>query len=148
MGIEAQAASFDPPTVPALWVEKEVEQDNTLQGAGEFDPLRIMAQTRRTRAQRDQWLLRLNIKNPLMQALREMHRNDTFHLALRVIYYNAAMQSRQFVPPGELDAMVTANLQACEAMVTNAREVEELRGQVARMEIEIEEMKRKAQVSF
>lgn len=144
MGIEAQVASFDPDTVPALLVEKETNQDE-LSGVGlsASQMRQAFTQMKQAKAERDQRLLRLNIKNSLMQTLRDMNRNETFQLALTVIYYNASILARQYVSPSDLEAIVASTTQACTVMVTNACQVDELQSHIARMEMELDEARRK-----
>ena len=53
------------------------------------------------------------------------------------------MFTQQYIPPENAEAIFTTNNTAISAMITNARALEEVQGANARLEIELDELKRK-----
>ena len=153
---DARAVVFEPHAVPAVLVARPMDRDDKelgqLQAMGQelgFSSSQIrslfqkMAQDKGTRAAGDDTILHLNTTNPLMQQLRDMHRNETFRLALTAIYNNALMFAHHYVSPENAEIIFTTNNSAISAMIGNARALEEVQAAGARMEIELSELKRK-----
>ena len=153
---EARAVAFEPNTVPAVLVAKPIERDDKLLGRVEamgqelgFSSNQIrrmfqkMAEGKIERAAGGDTILHLNTTNPLMQQLRDMNRNETFHLALTAIYNNAMMFAHHYVSPENAGIIFGTNNAAISAMIGNARALEEVQATSARMEIELNEFKRK-----
>jgi molecular chaperone HtpG len=153
---EARAVAFEPSTVPAVLVAKPIERGDKqlaqVEAMGQelgfsSDQIRQMfqqlAQGKIERAAGEDTILHLNTTNPLMQQLRDMNRNETFHLALTAIYNNAMMFAHHYVSPENAEVIFATNNAAISAMIRNVRALEEVQGANARMEIELGELKRK-----
>jgi len=65
-------------------------------------------------------------------------------LALTAIYNNALMFAHHYVSPENAEIIFTTNNTAISAMIGNARAMEEVQADTARMEIELNELKAKA----
>jgi len=153
---EAKAVAFEPNTVPAVLVARPIERDDRELGRVEaigqelgFSSSQIrqlfqkMARDKSTRAAGDDTILQLNTNNPLMQQLRDMNRNETFHLALTAIYNNAIMFAHHYVSPENAGIIFETNNKAISTMIGSARTLEEIQAANAKMEIELNELKRK-----
>jgi len=153
---EAKAVEFEPPTVPAVLVAKPIERgDRELeQMAAVGEQIGIsssqlrqmfgkMSQSKIERADGGEMLLQLNVTNPLIQQLRDMHRNETFRLAITAIYNNAMMFAHHYVSPDNAEIIFTTNNNAISAMIGNSRALEEVQAANAKMEIELSDVKRK-----
>ncbi len=151
---KAKAASFEPSTVPAVLISQPTDQTGKLmaevdalgQQAGlKSDDIRRMFQSmgkgKLLRATGEDMIIRLNITNPLMQQLRDMPRNETFRLALTVIYNNALMFTQHFVSPENAEIIFQTNNSAFSTMITNVQSLQEAQGQLAKMEIELTKLK-------
>lgn len=155
---EAKAVTFEPPTVPAVLVAKPLDRADkkleTMAALGEqvgisSSQLRQMfgkmAKSKIERAAGGDMILQLNVANPLMQQLRDMHRNETFRLALKAIYHNALLFAQHYISPENAEIIFEINNSAISAMIGNSRTLEELQTANAKMEIELNECKRKLQ---
>jgi molecular chaperone HtpG len=153
---EAKAVTFEPPTVPAVLVAKPIDRADkeleTIAALGQqvgisSSQLRQMfgkmAQSKLGRAAGDDTILQLNTTNPLMQQLRDMHRNETFRLAITAIYNNAMMFAQHYVTPENAEIIFTTNNAAISAMIGNSRALEEIGVVNAKMEIELNELRSK-----
>ena len=153
---EARAAAFEPNSVPAVLVARPMDRDDKELaqldamgrelGIGSSQIRQMfekMAQKKSVRAAGDDTLLHLNTTNPLMQQLRDMNRNETFRLALTAIYNNAQMFAHHYVSPENAEIIFTTNNAAISAMIGSARALEDVQGASARMEMELNELKRK-----
>ena len=152
----AKAVEFEPETVPAVLVAKPLGEDE--RSLAEVDKLgeslgiganqikemfRKMAKGKSVRASGEDTVLQLNTKNPLMRQLRDMPRNETFDLALTCIFNNAMMFAHHYVSPENAEVIFRSNSEAFSAMITNARALGSERSEKARMEIELNELKRR-----
>jgi HSP90 family molecular chaperone/nucleoside 2-deoxyribosyltransferase len=153
---EARAVAFEPDTVPAVLVAKPMNRDDKELGQVEalgrelgFSSSQIrqmfqqMSREKGVRAAGDDTILNLNITNPLMQQLRDMNRNETFHLALTAIYNNAVMFAHHYVSPENAEAIFTTNNAAISEMISSSRTLEEAQTASAQMEIELNGLKRR-----
>jgi hypothetical protein len=153
---EARAVAFEPNTVPAVVIARPIERDdkdlaqlNTFgqqlgMGSSQIRQMfEKMARDKGTRAAGDNTILHLNTTNPLMQQLRDMNRNETFRLALTAIYHNAIMFAQHYVSPENAEIIFTTNNSAISLMIGSARAVEEMQAINAKMEVELNELKRK-----
>ena len=149
---DAKAVAFDPSAVPALLVAKPPEQGEKDFGGGaglNFSSAQIrqmfgkIEQSKHKRTSGEDTILKLNTTNPLMQQLRDMHRNETFHLALTAIYHNAMMFAQHYVSPQNAEIIFETNNAAISAMIGNSRALEEMQAANARMQIELDELKRR-----
>jgi len=156
LGKEARAVAFEPNTVPAVLVARPIGRDdkelNQMEAMGQglgisSNQIRRMfqkiAHEKDVHNVGDDTLLHLNIANPLVQQLREMNRNETFRLALTAIYNNALMFSHHYVSPENAEIIFKTNNIAISTMIGNARALEDLQANSARMEIELSELNRK-----
>lgn len=140
VGVETKAVTFDSPAVPAVLVDKPLNMEEQLD---EFSANKLrQVFTQMKQQQIDHKLLHLNIKNKLMQELRTLNYNDTFKLALTVIYNNALMLAQSYLNSANLEKIFVDNNTAFSAMIRDSRRVEELEGKIARMEIEFGEQMR------
>jgi len=153
---EARAVAFEPNTVPAVLVARPIEPEDRELGRVEaigqelgFSTSQIrqlfqqMARDKSVRSTGDDTILQLNTTNPLMLQLRDMNRNETFHLALTAIYNNAVMFAHHYVSPENAELIFTSNNSAISAMIGSARVLEEVQAANAKMEIELNELKRR-----
>jgi len=153
---EAKAVAFEPPTVPAVLVARPIDrQDKELENIAalgqqiEISSSQLrqmfgkMAQSKIERAAGGEMILQVNVTNPLMQQLRDMHRNETFRLAITAINNNAMMFAHHFVSPENAGIIFETNHAAISAMIGNARALEEMQAANAKLEIELNELKRK-----
>lgn len=156
IGKAARAVVFEPNTVPAVLVARPIEQDDKklerLDALGQElgvssnkirQMFQKMADGKAERATGDDTILNLNTTNPLMKKLRDMNRNKAFHLALTAIYNNASMFAHHYVSPENAEIIFATNNAAISEMIENAHSLEELQAANAKMEIELNELKRK-----
>jgi molecular chaperone HtpG len=152
----AKAVEFDPETVPAVLVAKPLTQDDKAMaeidalsaklgvGSGQIKEMfRKMAKTKSGIAAGDDTILHLNTKNPLMRQLRDMPRNETFYLALTCISNNAVMFAHHYVSPENAEIIFAGNNSAFSTMIANAKALAVEQSEKARMEIELNELKRR-----
>lgn len=153
---EARAVAFDPPSVPAVLVARSIEradreleqmaaigQELGVSSAKIRQMFSKMAQSKQLRAAGDDTILQLNTTNPLVQQLRDMHRSETFRLALTAIYNNALMFAQHYVTPESAEIIFSTNNAAISAMISNSRALEEVQAANAKLELELNELKRK-----
>lgn len=155
VGREAKAVEFVPETVPAVLVGRPPEKiDKEL---AELDAIgaqmgvradsikemfRKMAKDKSHRAAAEDTILHLNVNNPLMRQLRDMPRNETFHLALLCIYNNAHMFAHHYVSPQNAERIFVSNNQAFSAMIVTAQALVSAEEARAKVELERNELKR------
>lgn len=152
---EARATAFDPPGAPAVLVARPIErgereleqiaavgQELGVSSAQIRQMFGKLAQSKLSRAAGEDTILQINITNPLMQQLRDMHRNETFGLALTAIYNNAMMFAHHYVSPQNAEIIFETNNAAISAMISNSRALEEVQAANARMELELNKLKR------
>lgn len=156
MRIEARAVAFEPAHVPAVLVARPLDRDDKelaqLQTLGQElgvssgkiqQMFRQMAQQKATRAAGGEMMLNLNTLNPLMQQLRDMHRNETFRLALTAIYNNALMFAHHYVTPDNAEIIFTTNNATISELISSTRALAELQAASARLELELGDLRRK-----
>jgi molecular chaperone HtpG len=151
----AKAVEFEPQTVPAVLVAKPLTQDDKamaeidalagfgLAGGQIREMFRKMAKTKSAILSEDDTILQLNTTNPLIRQLRDMPRNETFYLAVTCIYNNALMFAHHYVSPQNAEIIFSSNNAAFSAMIGNANALSEERSAKTRMEIELNELKRR-----
>lgn len=148
----AKAVAFEPPTVPAVLVARSLERGdktfNASMASSSADIMKMfqkMHQDKQARAVGDDTILHLNTTNPLMQQLRDMNRNETFLLAITAIFSNAMLFAQLYVTPNNAVVVFATNNAVISSMIGNARALEELQAANTKMEIELNELKRKLQ---
>lgn len=152
----AKAVEFEPETVPAVLVARPLTQDDRalaeidalgskvgLAGGQIKEMFRKMARNKSEIAIGGDTILNLNTKNPLMRQLRDMPRNETFYLALTCISNNSTMFAHHYVSPENAEIIFTGNNAAFSAMIANAKSLGFEQSEKARMEIELNELKRR-----
>jgi len=152
----AKAVEFEPETVPAVLIAKPLTQDDKALaeidalgakmglGGGQIKEMfRKMAKTKSGIAAGDDTILHLNTKNSLMRQLRDMPRNETFYLALTCISNNAVMFAHHYVSPENAEIIFTGNNSAFSTMIANSKALAVEQSERARMEIELNELKRR-----
>jgi len=155
VGKEARAVEFSPETIPAVLVGRPPEKiDRAL---AELDAIgarsgvhadsikamfRKLAKDRSYRAAEEDTILQVNVKNPLMRQLRDMPRNETFHLALGCIYNNAHMFAHHYVSPENAESIFVSNNQAFSAMIATAQALAAEAEARAKVELERDRLKR------
>ncbi len=156
VGKDARAVEFEPESVPAVLVARPLDQeDKELAGIEKrgaelgLDSTVIKSmfnKLARNRAEREsgaESILQLNTRNPLMNQLRGMPRNDTFYLALRCIYNNAVLFAQHYVSPDNAKFIFESNNRAFSALITNAKALAQQQEELARVEMERDELKRR-----
>lgn len=152
----SKAVEFEPETVPSVLVAKPLDEDDkTLAqvdalgkqlGIGSShikEMFRKMAKGKSLRTGEDDTILQLNTKNALICQLRDMPRNETFYLALTCIANNAKMFAQHYVSPEDAEIIFTGNNVAFSSMIANARALSAEQTEKARMEIELNALKRR-----
>jgi len=153
---QAKAVEFEPETVPAVLVAKPLDLDEKTFGEIDAfgskvgatssqikDMFRKMAKGKNLRDNGDDTVLQLNTRNTLIKQLRDMPRNETFYLALTCIANNALMFAHHYVTPENAEIIFTGNNAAFSAMIANAKTLGAESTEKARMEIELNELKRR-----
>ena len=153
---EARAVEFEPESVPAVLVARPLDREDkelaSIDAIGaqigiSSDAIkqmfRKMAKSKSLRASESDTILQLNIKNPLINQLRDMPRSETFDLALACIYNNAMMFAHHYVSAENAELIFAANNRAFSAMIANAQALAEQREALAKVEMERDEMKRR-----
>jgi len=153
---EAKAVEFEPAGVPAVLMDKPLDQDDKrlaemnavaaqlgLNSGSIQQMFRQMAKAKSVRASGSDTVLNLNTKNPLICELRDMPRNDTFFLALTCIYHNAVMFAHHYVSPENSEIIFTANSQAVTAMIATSKALAQEQEERAKVEMERDELRRR-----
>ena len=153
---EARAVEFEPETVPAVLVAQPLKQED--KELAKIDAIgaqmgissdlikqmfQKMAKSKSLRVSESDMILHLNIKNPLINQLRDMPRSETFDLALACIYNNAMMFAHHYVSADNAEVMFESNNRAFSALIINAQAMAQQQTVLAQAEMERDELKRR-----
>ncbi|QDT25137.1 Chaperone protein HtpG [Gimesia panareensis] len=156
IGKEARAVEFEPETVPAVLVARPLQQEDKelaninavgAQTGVSSDAIKQMfqkmAKSKSLRVSESDTFLHLNIKNPLINQLRDMPRSETFDLALNCIYNNSLMFAHHYVSADNAEVIFEANNRAFSAMIANAQALTKQQEALAKVERERDELTRR-----
>lgn len=153
---EARAVEFDPETLPAVLVARPLDQEDKelanidavgaqmgISGDVVKQMFQKMAKSKSLRASESDTILHLNIKNPLINQLRDMPRTETFDLAVTCVYHNALLFAQHYVSAADAEIIFESNNRAFSAMIANAKALAQQQEVLAQVEMERDEMKRR-----
>ncbi|MGE0083002.1 MAG: ATP-binding protein [Desulfococcaceae bacterium] len=153
---EAKVVQFEPLTMPAVLVARPIEKNERefervdsvgaelgISSAQIRQMFEKIERQKTARESGDDTILHLNVGNTLMQQLRDMPRNETFKLAITAIYNNAQMFAHHYVSPQNAEIIFQTNNAAISTMIGNSLAINDIQTLNARMEIELNELKRK-----
>lgn len=153
---EARAVEFEPESVPAVLVTRPLDQDDKelakidavgaqmgISSVAIKEMFAKLGKSKTLRATEGDTILHLNIKNPLINQLRDMRRNETFDLALACIYNNAMMFAQGYVSTDNAEVIFKANNRAFSAMIANVQALEQQQEIQAQVEMKQKELERR-----
>lgn len=145
---EAKAMAFEPDDIPMLIVTKTKPPEDRAGLRMNSADVRNMFQRnqaeKEARAAGDDKIVHLNTTNPLVQQLRAMPRNAHFELALTALYQNAILAGT-YVPPETMTNIVATNTAVIAILLEKLSTLDKVQAENARMEIKLNELKRKLQ---
>lgn len=151
LGQKTKAVAFEPDSMPAALVKESIQrEEKTIRAGMGFNSDHIQRLLQQTRAEKEKrasghdTILHLNINNPLMQQLCDMNRNNIFRLAVTTIYNNTVLFTRQYVSPQDSETLFNTTNEAIATMIEKTLEVDNLQTINAKLEIELNELKRRS----